>query len=204
MRTASTLAVLAITAVAAMAAMAPAASGTAALEVVYEAPGGAQHCPALPIGCDWHDDGEIRFYFHIFGVESTEIECHIEMEGRINEVGQVLVDSIALTQGGHADSNCATSMVPCSGTLPWPGDSEEDLPEEVDTHLDPCLDPAESGANCTGEGRIRATEETDLGTGVEVQHLRATDIRIGNSLCEFDLDVESESLEHDRLHYRFN
>ena len=204
---------LMLLAVIAMALMAPSASANEAIQVVAE---GGTPCPSVQRnapesahtvsgGCFSHAEGEVRFFLHIFGIESTEWTCRVAFEGRIQANGEGYITSVV--ESSHPlDAQCNDATIsPCTeaqsnnhgGEFPWHGTGEEDSLGVVGAHFDVCLDPAEAG-ECFGEFRVNIHEEENENHGVpsagmETQHFEATDERLGTSaLCEFTIDVETE------------
>jgi hypothetical protein len=189
------LAVLALTA------LPSAASATADPQVLRQTVNGAVPCPGLTAmnACKFHLDGEMATYWHIFGMESVEAECHLELEGRINEDGLAIVDVITMTNGGHGDLNCSTVWPRCPDSFPWTFYFEEVSGGVLGGTFGLCAAPAElGGGECHGEFPFEL-QETGSGA-TESQRVRATDQRIETAFCEIDLTLDTEHTAHDRLH----
>ena len=211
MRIARKLMLLATMAMAAMALMAPSASATDPnIQIVDESgtpcPGVQRDAPesahTVSGGCFIHAEGEVRYFLHIFGIESTEAICRVEFEGRIQANGEGYITAVTETPHPPEDEQCNDATVEeCTeaqsnvhgNEFPWHGTGEEIDTGVVEAHFDVCLDPAEAG-ECFGEFVVNVTDEENTPTaGMEQQHFRATDQRLGTSaLCEFTIDVETE------------
>jgi hypothetical protein len=176
-------------AMAAVAFTAVPANATYAVEI-FEADGTTM-CPASSPACPFHVEGEFTLFGHLFGIESVEGTCHVELGGDIVENGNGSISTYVPTNGSHGETNCAspTFAPPCTSSLPWPFTTEEVAAGSIATHLDMCINPGEIGT-CSGEFRMSGVE---TGATSERQHYGTTDLRIGtSSFCELTLDVESE------------
>jgi hypothetical protein len=201
MRNARNFSLLAVMAVA-MALTAPTVSATNVITVTNA---DGTMCPHLPTGCKIHMEGEMTTYFHIFGIESTEWECHIELRGTASSGGFGEITAQTITPGNH-DKDCLNAtQPPCSGSLPWPWQAERDADGVVRVHYDLCLAPFElSGSTCSGEF---ITTLSEIGLPVEVQTQSASDLRVGaSSFCELDLTLTSEAVapEGQEIHVKGN
>jgi hypothetical protein len=97
--------------------MAFSASGASAITVTSE-PSGTQ-CPALTTsggGCVVHGTGEVLLQGHVFGVESTAVDCVIEFYMNVNSSGVIKIPSVSLT---HHTSLTDCTRTPCN--LSWDG-----------------------------------------------------------------------------------
>lgn len=192
MRRLLNISVTCVTILALGALLAGSAGATNAISVIQESTGKA--CPAVTSGttggCLLHSEGEATLFMHLFGFESMEAKCHIEASGRTDGVGSGYVNSVVMSEGAHGDSNCAQIAPPCSGSLPWTGNSEEDAGNLTVAHIDMCIDPLEGSDPCQGEF-VFPVAETGT-TPNEVQHFTAVDQRLGSSLCEDTFDMETE------------
>ena len=159
-------------------------------------------------GCQIHLGGEMRLFLHIFGIESTEATCLIELEGRIQGDGGGYVTTATSnahpldTQCNESTwSECAEGLAPAH-EFPWRFATEENSSGVVGAHFDVCYDMLEWGI-CPGELRINLTEEqNNPSAGLETQHIAATDERLGSSaICEFTIDLETEAdASHELMH----
>jgi hypothetical protein len=145
MRIARKLFLLALVAVAAMAFAASTASAQG-IEVLHEDAPGQPHCGdgITQEGCLIHAEGEILLGGHVFGIEATVSNCHVEMEAHIEGDGGISVESVVLTDHPGVD-DCVRQ--PCQ--LPWLGNGEEDDPEgsgEV-VHAIFCIEPVGGGTD---------------------------------------------------------
>ena len=171
------------------------------------------HCPSLAAGgCPAHAEGEATLFFHIFGIESTELTCRVEFEMRIGGNGEGYITSQTITPHPNDAACDNNTMEPCSEPehpnateFPWHFFSEEIDGGVVKTHADMCIEPFEVVSECQGEFVYRVhEEENEPSPGMETQHWEATDLRVGaSSLCELSVDMESEvDATHQSLHLR--
>ena len=220
MRYANRLVLLAVVAAVVMALAAPSASAIEPITVVNEA--GTANCPNvvknpandhdITGGCLTHAEGELTVFFHIFGIESTELTCRVEFEMRIGGNGEGYITSQTITPHPNDAACDNNTMEPCSEPehpnateFPWHFFSEEIDGGVVKTHADICIEPFEVVSECQGEFVYRVhEEENEPSPGMETQHWEATDLRVGaSSLCELSVDMESEvDATHPGVHLR--
>ena len=146
------------------------------------------HCEALVEGgCEVHLEGEATFLNHIFGIESTEARCHVEVQARFDEAGESEIYGWALSPGGH-NVDCSGATAPaCTSSLPWSGDIEETAVDQQTWTNSICIDPAET---VSSSGNL----PINLVRSGSQYHAETSDIRIGtSSLCEVTLDAETEN-----------
>jgi hypothetical protein len=142
MRFARKLFLLVLVAVPAMAFAA--ATASAQVQVFHEDALGQPICGngSSSNGCYTHAEGEIRFDGHVFGIEATVSNCHVELEAHIEGDGDVTVESAFFT---HHPGVADCTRQPCG--LEWLGNLEEEGSGDEFFHLFFCIEPIGGGTD---------------------------------------------------------
>jgi hypothetical protein len=172
-------------------------TASAQLEVTEEDLGA--HCPAVLSpgsgGCEIHLQGEKELSGHLFGIEISESDCVVELEGRIGEGGDGWVESSEFADHPGVD-DCI--RIPCG--LPWSFRIEEDDPAgsgEV-IHFEWCdIETPGTGVQerCDLEASLGDVGDHDY----EIAMNDLAGIRHSGSACEFDGQLAIESEQHEAI-----